>query len=80
MYLIKNFKDATLHEKFMRVLLDPVDYTAPYVERTADWSKNSKASCGTTMEENILREKTESNEKAKQFLNHNINLVSWLLS
>jgi hypothetical protein len=61
----------------MRVLLDPVDYTAPYIKGTADGgSSNANVSCGTKLDEKIKKEKTESNEKAKQFLKNSINLVS----
>jgi hypothetical protein len=72
------FQDAALHEKFMRVLLDPVDYTAPYVERTASGGRNNAniSLCASMLDEKILKEKTETNEKAKQFLKNSIKLVS----
>jgi hypothetical protein len=62
----------------MRVLLDPVDYTAPYVERTASGERNNAniSSCVSMLDDKILKEKTETNEKAKQFLKNSIKLVS----
>jgi len=59
------------------VLLDPVDYTAPYVERTASGgTHDANISCLSILDEKILKEKTETNEKAKQFLKNSIKLVS----
>lgn len=71
-HAIKLIQDAAFHEKFMSALLDPVDYTAPYVERTDNRSNNLNDS---NMDEKILKEKSDTNEKAKLFLKKSIVIV-----
>lgn len=53
----------------MSALLDPVDYTAPYVERIENRSNN------LNLDEKILKEKSDTNEKAKLFLKKSIVIV-----